>query len=119
MGNGLPKMGNSLPIAAADLTGMSYESVMAAALQQELRGTHKAIKTLIRWTGAHDRTVKNWQSGSAGPSSAHLIQLIRSSDEVFDAVLKMAGRDQVRTIRTVTEATELLKRALMLLGPEA
>jgi hypothetical protein len=34
---------------------------IAAALVQELGTTHhQAAKTAMRWTGAHERTVKNW-----------------------------------------------------------
>lgn len=36
---------------------------------------------------------RNWLSGAAGPSGAHLIDLMRSSDEVFEAVMKLAGRE--------------------------
>jgi hypothetical protein len=115
MGNGIQKMGNSLPIAAVNGAGLSYEQAIAAALRQELGGTNKAIKTLTRWTGAHDRTVKNWLSGFAGPSSTHLVRLMRSSDIVFDAVLKLAGRDSVPTQIDVAEARDLLKRAALLL----
>ncbi|HEY1613982.1 MAG TPA: hypothetical protein VGF97_09860 [Rhizomicrobium sp.] len=115
MGNEIPKMGNSLPIAAVNGAGLSYEQTIAAALRQELGGTNKAIKTLVRWTGAHDRTVKNWLSGSAGPSGTHLIRLMRSSDIVFDAVLKLAGRDRDMASGQIAEAGELLKRAVRLL----
>ena len=115
MGNGFPKMGNSLPIAAVNGAGLSYEQAIAAALRQELGGTNKAIKTLVRWTGAHDRTVKNWLSGTAGPSGTHLIRLMRSSDIVFDAVLKLGGRAMVPTQINVAEARDLLKRAALLL----
>lgn len=115
MGNGIPKMGNSLPIAAVNGAGLSFEKAIAAALRQELGGTNKAIKTLVRWTGAHERTVKNWLSGSAGPSSTHLIRLMRSSDIVFDAVLKLAARDREPTQINIVEARDLLRRAKLLL----
>lgn len=118
MGNGFPKMGNPLPIAGADSIGMSYEAVVAAAVRRELGGSNQAIKTLMRRTGASARTAKNWLSGSVGPSGVHLVELMRSSDEVFDAVLRMAGRDGTRSVRSVTEATQLLKRAVALLGEE-
>jgi hypothetical protein len=115
MGNGLPKMGNSLPMMAANGAGLSYEQAIAAALRQELGGTNKAIKTLVRWTGAHDRTVKNWLSGSAGPSSVHLIQLMRTSNIVLATVVRLAGRDKGTDAGRIAEANELLKRALALL----
>lgn len=115
MGNGIQKMGNSLPIAAVNGAELSYERAIAAALRQELGGTNKAIKTLVRWTRAHERTVKNWLSGSVGPSSTHLIRLMRASDIVFDAVLKLAGRDKDMASGQIAEAGELLKRAVRVL----
>ena len=115
MGNGFPKMGNSLPLSDADRAEPSYESIIAAAVRQELGVSHQAIKTLMRRTGASARTAKNWLSGSAGPSGAHLVELMRSSDPVFEAVPKMTGREQFARGGKLVEANELLKRALTLL----
>ena len=115
MGNEFPKMGNSLPIPEADRSAMSYEAIIAAAVRQELGGSHQAIKTLMRRTGASARTAKNWLSGSAGPSGAHLVELMRSSDLVFAAVLRMAGRERAVIGGRLAEASELLKRVLALL----
>ena len=57
----------------------------------------------MRWTGASERTVKNWISASYGPTAEHLIELMRHSDTVFAVVLELAGRNE-------TMATERLKR---------
>lgn len=119
VGNEFPKMGSSLPILAADLVGLSYEAAIAAAVRQELGGSHQAIKTLMRRTGASARTAKNWLSGSAGPSGVHLIDLMRSSDLVFGVVLGLAGRDGYATTSGVPAATKLLKRAVALLEGDA
>jgi hypothetical protein len=48
----------------------------------------------MRWTGASDRTAKNWLSGSYGPSGTHLIQLARESDTVLATVLGLARRNR-------------------------
>ncbi len=37
------------------------------ALRAELGDTHRAVKTVTRWTGANERTVKNWLTGHARP----------------------------------------------------
>jgi hypothetical protein len=50
------------------------------------------VKTAAVWTGAHERTAKNWFSGLYGPSGEHLVALARNSDEVLHAFLGMAGR---------------------------
>lgn len=115
MGNEFPKMGNSLPLSAANAAGSSYEAAIATAVRQELGGSHQAIKTLMRRTGASARTAKNWLSGSTGPSGAHLVELMRSSDLVFEAVLKMAGRERALTSPRLAEARDLLKRVGLLL----
>jgi hypothetical protein len=69
-----------------------YAEAVAAALKGELGSTHRATKTIMKWTGASDRTAKNWLSGTCGPSGDHLVQLARESDAVLEAVLKLAGR---------------------------
>ena len=72
--------------------GTDYVLVVATELRRELGGTHRAVKTITKWTGANERTVKNWLAGSYGPNGEHLIHLLRHSDLVFDAVLHLAGR---------------------------
>lgn len=115
MGNEFPKMGNSLPLSAANAADSSYEAAIATAVRQELGGSHQAIKTLMRRTGASARTAKNWLSGSTGPSGAHLVELMRSSDLVFEAVLRMTGRERALTSPRLAEARDLLKRVGLLL----
>lgn len=73
----------------------TYSAAVAHALKQQLGGTHKAIKTVMRWTGAGERTVKNWFAGSSGPSGHHLIALVRHSDEVLAVFLALAGRQPI------------------------
>jgi len=117
MGNGLPKMGNSLPISVVDSAEMSYEVAVATAVRKQLGGSHQAIKTLMRWTGVSARTAKNWLSGSAGPSGAHLVDLMRSSDFVFEAMLQLARREVPAASSDVetAAAVSLLKQAVSLL----
>ena len=103
-GNILPKKGNLLhPVAKRSSTATYYERAIAGALRRELDGSRKSEKTLMRWTGASGRTVKNWVSGLRGPSGAHLIALMRNSDVTFEAVLMLAGRP--RTIMPENIAT--------------
>ena len=88
-----PKMGNKFPGGSTPPNG-EYASSIADALRTELGRSHRATKTLMRWTGASDRTAKNWLSGCCGPSGSHLIQLARESDIVLAAVLGLAGRNR-------------------------
>jgi hypothetical protein len=69
-----------------------FAAEIAAALNRSLGSTHAGIKTAAGWTGANERTAKNWFSGRYGPSGAHLVALARNSDEVMNAFLMMAAR---------------------------
>jgi hypothetical protein len=73
----------------------SYAAAVAHALTRQLGGTHRAVKIVMRWTGASERTVKNWFAGSSGPSGQHLLALARHSDEVLAAFLTLAGRQKI------------------------
>ena len=64
-------------------------------LRQELGGTHRAIKTVMGWTNASERTVKHWFAGTHGPSGHHLIAIISNSDAVLKYVLLAAHRSSV------------------------
>jgi hypothetical protein len=73
----------------------SYAVAVAHALQRQLGGTHQGVKTVMRWTGASERTVKNWFAGISGPSGQHLLALVHHSDEVLAAFLTLAGRQKI------------------------
>src|ERR1051325_4539113 len=94
----LPKTGKRFPDRdnmGADTTGLTYARAIAGALRSELGETHQAIKSVMRWTGAGERSAKNWLGGTCGPSGEHLLSLVRHSDEVLNAVLRLAGREAV------------------------
>ncbi|MEG5266316.1 hypothetical protein TRP66_18655 [Pseudomonas sp. JDS28PS106] len=79
------------------LAQQQYAVGIARALHTELGGTHQATKTLMRWTNANEKTVKNWMAGSSGPSGKHLVALVKHSDLALAAFLGMAGRPQALT----------------------
>lgn len=88
-----PKKGNSFPGGNDRENGSTnYTAIVATALRKELGGSHRATKTVMRWTGASERTVKHWLAGHHGPSGAHLIALIRESEAMYEAVLMAANR---------------------------
>jgi len=66
----------------------------------------------VRWTGANERTVKNWLAGTYGPNGEHLIDLLRNSDEVLDAFLSLAGREQVIAAMKLVAARDAFAAAL-------
>ncbi|MBD1205459.1 MAG: XRE family transcriptional regulator [Rhodobacteraceae bacterium] len=75
-----------------DADQTAYRKAIADAVRRELGPTHQAIKTVMRWTGASERTAKYWQSGERGLSGEHLIRLAQHSDAVLITTLTMAGR---------------------------
>ncbi|WP_242110193.1 hypothetical protein [Aliiroseovarius subalbicans] len=98
---------------------LDYRQEIAAALRRELGGSHQAIKASMNWTGASERTAKNWLAGTHGPTGEHLIELMRHSDEVAETVLALCGRSDVcislelaclRTalVRMLTTADEIM-----------
>lgn len=70
----------------------AYPELIAGALRSELGNSHRAAKTVMRWTGASERTVKHWLAGRHGPGGEYLVVLMSESDAVFDAILEAAGR---------------------------
>jgi hypothetical protein len=57
--------------------------------------SHQAVKTVTRWTGANERTVKNWLRGRREPRGEHLLALIRHSNAALEIVPQPAGREQI------------------------
>ena len=111
-----PKKGNVFPNADGEVRlEVSYRQTIAAALHRELKGTHRAVKTTMRWTGASERTAKNWIAGSHGPSGEHLISLMRHSDEVLIGLLTLAGRDEAIVALRLVEMRDRLEETRQLI----
>ena len=113
-----PKKGKVFPAGNDGENGNeNYASMIATALRSELGNTHQATKTVMRWTGANERTVKHWFAGHHGPGGDYLIVLMRESDAVLEAVLTAAGRrDAIIAARvlaahhTMVEAMAMVER---------
>jgi hypothetical protein len=109
-----PKKGKNFPSRSrAARQGPNYVAVVAACLRKELGDTHQAVKTVMKWTGANERTVKNWLGGRYGPNGEHLIRLFRHSDEVLDALLRLAGREEVIATKKLVTMREVLAQVLV------
>ena len=74
-----------------------------APLRNELGDSRRSIKTVMSWTGACERTVKNWLAGTCGPSGIHLVELAKHSDEIFDLFLVVSDRRPVLTTLTLAK----------------
>ena len=113
--NMFPKTGRKIP-PRSDGPSDDYASSIARALKAELGNSHQAIKTLMRWTGANERTTKNWLSGVNGPSGEHLIEIMRNSDLVFESVLELADRKVVLSHRKLEDVRDALQATAELLS---
>jgi pyocin large subunit-like protein len=104
-----PKTGNVLPARGnGPCDARIYAATIGAALRDELGDTRRATKSLMQWTGANERTVKNWLGGSSGPSGSHLVDIMRHSSGALAAVLVMSGREQSLAIHKLAAAREVL-----------
>jgi pyocin large subunit-like protein len=108
-----PKKGNYFPngTRTAKRT-ISYPTAVAAALRSELGDSHQAVKVVMRWTGANERTVKNWLAGRKGPRGEHLLALIQHSNAVLEIVLRLAGREQIIAGKALFDARNVLAEML-------
>jgi hypothetical protein len=111
-----PKKGKVFP--GGDFTG-PHQLAYAAAIAEALRGnqgdTHQAIKTVMGWTGANERTVKNWFAGTNGPSGEHLVSLAFHSNSVLEAFLRISGREGYAAAFKLIEARDKLIEMLALI----
>ncbi len=111
-----PKMGKTFPDDnERKIDRLTYQMAIAAALKRELGGSHRAIKTTMRWTGVSERTAKNWLAGSHGPAGEHLIELMRHSEEVCIAVLRLSERDNCGLALEIKEIHSALSRVITVL----
>jgi hypothetical protein len=66
----------------------------------------------MAYTGAGERAVKNWFEGKNGPNGENLVMLVRHSDEVLEALLLMAGREDILTGKFLVDARDRLAEML-------
>lgn len=107
----IPKSGSRLPTTTARPSEAEYLGQIRSALRGELGGTAAGTKTIMRWTGASERTARNWMSGAAGPSGYHLICLARESDAVQFAMLAMSGREEMTLLADIHAAEVAIAKA--------
>jgi hypothetical protein len=110
-----PKTGKKFPYDGGP-GAPSYAEAIAEILRTELGNSHQAHKTLMKWTGANERTAKNWLSGSNGPSGEHLLRLMRNSNHVFECVLRLSHRKTVISDEKLAAARSNLQDADALLS---
>ena len=93
----------------------AFAKLVATALRASLRGQASAVKTVARWTGANERTVKNWLSGERGPSGDHFLGLAANCPGVLAAFLAAIHRNDCLVMADIDEARAKVAAALMAL----
>jgi len=93
IGNMFPKTGNTFPNISSNPSSTDFAFAIGQALRGELGTSRQAAKAIMKWTGASERSAKNWLAGSHSPSGWHLIMLAKQSDSVMAVILMMAGRE--------------------------
>ncbi len=105
---------------------VTEKNVFTAAIAETLRnafgGSRMAIKTVMAYTGAGERAVRNWFEAKNGPNGENLIELVRHSDEVLEAFLRMSGREEILTAKKLVDdrstLVEMLKTIDQLQGSD-
>jgi hypothetical protein len=96
----------------AESEGYDFKGFIAETLHKAFGGTARSIKTVMAYTDAGERTVKNWFEARNGPNGENLIELIRHSDEVLEAVLVMAGRRDILAGKLLLDSRDTLVKML-------
>lgn len=125
-GKFFPKKGKSFPKrdrgggSDFSLDDRAFAMKIASALNSELKDQHSRAKLIAGWTGANERTVKNWIAGRYAPSARHLVVLARHSDQVLNAILAMAGRQDLLLADKVDDLRRrVLELAALVRMPDA
>ncbi len=92
-----------------------FTAVIAETLRNAFGGSRMAIKTVMAYTGAGERAVRNWFEAKNGPNGENLIELVRHSDEVLEAFLLMSGREDILTAKKLVDARGTLVEMLELI----
>jgi hypothetical protein len=121
-----PKKGKSFPKNGGNgkshvgLDDRAFAMKIAAALHSELKDRNSRAKLIAGWTGANERTVKNWILGRYAPCGRHLVVLARHSDQVLDAILSMADRQDLLLARKVVDLRRTVFELAAIMGrPDA
>jgi len=125
-GKSFPKKGKSFPKRGAEgssdrgLDDHAFAMKIASALTSELKDRNSRAKLVAGWTGANERTVKNWISGRYAPCGRHLVVLAQHSDKVLNAILLMADRQDLLLARRVGDLRrKVLELAVIIGEPDA
>ncbi len=89
-----------------------FKAVIAETLRETFGKSGRSIKTVMAYTGAGERAVKNWFEGKNGPNGENLVKLVRHFDEVLEALLIMADREDILAGKLLVDARDELVEML-------
>ena len=121
-GKSFPKKGKSFPKRNGDidlkfnLDDGAFGGRIAMALKAELKDRNSRAKLVAAWTGASERTVKNWISGRYAPCGRHLVLLAQHSDQVLNVILSMAERRDLLLAPKVEDLRQKLLELAAVIG---
>ena len=125
-GKFFPKKGKSFPKRGGNggsdfrLDDHAFAMKIALALKSELKDRNSRAKLVAAWTGASERTVKNWILGRYAPCGRHLVVLAQHSDQVLNAILSMADRQDLLLGRRVGDLRRKVIELAAIIGePDA
>lgn len=106
-----PVSGKTFPkpsgrVAASD--GYEFSAVIAETLRETFGGTRMSVKIVMGFTGAGERTVRNWFEGKNSLNGINLIELVRHSGEVLEALLLMVGREEILAGKLLVDGRDRL-----------
>jgi hypothetical protein len=107
--------GKDFPGGSDAVANGVFAQVIADALHRDFGETHTAVKTVARLTKANERAAKNWFMAKNGTTGKRLVDLIRISDEVLEAVLIMSGRHELVVARKLADSKQVLIAMLKLI----
>lgn len=106
-----PKKGKVLPKTSQD--DARFAVLVARVLRRSVGERSSAIKMVAGWTGAGERTVKNWFSGRNAPSGDHFLELVRNCPDMLDEFLAAAGQTERLSGVNIRRARLALVSALL------
>lgn len=92
--------------------GNGFADEIASALRRSHEDSGAGAKIVASWTGANEKTVKNWFAGRYGPSGENLVALARHSDEVLGTFLALAGRQDLMVAMKLVAAEKAIEELL-------
>jgi hypothetical protein len=124
-GKSFPKKGKSFPKSGGNgssdfsLDDQAFAMKISSALRSELKDRNSRAKLVAGWTGANERTVKNWILGRYAPCGGHLVVLAQHSDAVLNAILSMADRQGLLRAQKVEDLRrKVFELAALIGGPD-